>query len=158
MTTPYDRIPYPPRMHPQAPPDRLATMARLFGLDAPPLETCRVLELGCGEGGNLIPAAFSLPQASFRAIDLSPSAVATAAATARDLQLTNIDVQPMDIRDFPVDAGAFDYIIAHGVYSWLPPDVRERLLGICRDHLAANGVAYVSFNTYPGHRLREIAR
>ena len=158
MTTPYDRIPYPARMHPQAHPDRLATMGKLFGLSTPPLETCRVLELGCGEGGNLIPAAFSLLGARFLGIDLSSTAVAAAATTARELNLTNIDVRAMDLREFPGDAGTFDYVIAHGVYSWVPADVRERLLGICREHLAPNGIAYVSYNTYPGHRLREIAR
>jgi SAM-dependent methyltransferase len=145
-------------MHPQAHPDRLATMGRLFGLETPPLETCRVLELGCGEGGNLIPAAFSLPRATFLGIDLSGSAVAAAAKAARELNLTNVDVRAADIRDFPAGAGAFDYVVAHGVYSWVPADVRDRLLAICRDHLAPNGVAYISFNTYPGHRLREIAR
>src|SRR3954462_12762815 len=105
MTTPYDRIPYPARLHPQAHPDRLATMARLFGLDAPPLEPCRVLELGCGEGGTLIPAAFSLPRATFLGIDLSSAAIAAAAATARELNLTNVEVRAIDIRDFPADAG-----------------------------------------------------
>src|SRR4051794_15557623 len=158
MTTPYDRIPYPARMHPQAHPDRLATIGKLFGLDTPPRETWRVLELGRGEGGILIPAAFSRPGATFMGIGLSGTAIAAAATTARELNLTNVDVRAMDLRAFPGDVGIFDYIVAHGVYSWVPAEVRERLLGICHEHLAPNGVAYVSYNTYPGHRLREIAR
>jgi methyltransferase-like protein len=61
----------------------------------------------------------------------------------------------MDIgRDF----GQFDFIIAHGVYSWVPPAVRDKLLTICQDNLTANGVAYVSYNTYPGCHLRDMMR
>jgi methyltransferase-like protein len=158
MTTTYDEVAYPARFHPEAHPDRLATMGRLFGLEAPPLDGCRVLELGCGAGGNLIPAAYSLPTATFVGVELSEMAAGAAGAAARDLGLTGVSVRAMDLRDFPADAGTFDYVIAHGVYSWVPADVRERLLAICHDHLAENGVAYVSFNAYPGHRLREIAR
>ncbi|HEY7120301.1 MAG TPA: class I SAM-dependent methyltransferase [Tepidisphaeraceae bacterium] len=158
MSTAYDEVSYPAHMHPQAHPDRLAVMGRLFGMGTADIGRCRVLELGCGEGGNLIPAAFSLPTAQFLGIDLAEGAVARAAQAARDLGLDNVDVRAMDIRSFPADAGRFDYIVAHGVYSWVPAEVRDRMLAICRDHLADNGVAYVSYNAYPGARLREIAR
>ena len=158
MATAYDQVSYPAHVHPQAHPDRLATMGRLFGLPAADVERGRVLELGCGDGGNLIPTAYSLPGARFLGIDLAESAVARAAAAARELGLDNVEVRAMDIRDFPTDAGRFDCIVAHGVYSWVPADVRERIFAICRDHLTERGVAYISYNAYPGARLREIAR
>ena len=55
-------------------------------------------------------------------------------------------------------AEPFDYIIAHGVYSWVPDPVRDRILAICSESLSPNGVAYVSYNTYPGGHIRDMVR
>jgi hypothetical protein len=52
----------------------------------------------------------------------------------------------------------FDYVIAHGLYSWVAPPVRDRLLALCREALSEQGVAYVSYNALPGGRLREALR
>ena len=133
-------------------------MGRLFGLDTPPVERCRVLELGCGEGGNLIPAAFMLPQAHFLGVDLSEVAVNHARAAIRELGLTNVEARQLDICHLPADIGRFDYVIAHGLYSWVPPHVRGHILALCRRVLSPKGVAYVSYNAYPGCRMRQIAR
>src|SRR5262249_37832855 len=75
-----------------------------------------------------------------------------------DLGLHNLVLQQIDILDFPRDAGEFDYIIAHGIYSWVPEVVRDKVLGICKAHLAPHGVAFVSYNTYPGWRIRQMMR
>jgi methyltransferase-like protein/trans-aconitate methyltransferase len=154
----YDQINYPSKLHPQAQPDRLATMGRLFGVDTPAVQTCRILELGCGEGGNLIPSAFSLPGARFLGIDLSEVAVNRAQNAIRELGLPNVEARQLDICNLPTDIGSFDYIIAHGVFSWVPPHVRERILLLCRELLTPNGVVYISYNAYPGCRMREIVR
>jgi methyltransferase-like protein/protein-L-isoaspartate O-methyltransferase len=133
-------------------------MGKLFGLYTPAVEQCRVLELGCGEGGNLIPAAFSLPGAQFLGVDLSALAVNRAREGIRELGLTNVEARQLDVCNLPPDVGQFDYVIAHGLYSWVPPHVREHILALCRRVLSPNGVAYVSYNAYPGCRMREIAR
>src|SRR5262245_65782503 len=53
---------------------------------------------------------------------------------------------------------SFDYIIAHGVFSWVPHAVRLRMLELCRKLLTAHGVAYISYNCYPGYHLRNLER
>jgi SAM-dependent methyltransferase len=122
------------------------------------VERCRVLELGCGDGGNLVPMALGLPDASFVGIDAAPGAIARGAELIEALALPNITLHAGAIEDFDPEAGAFDYVIAHGVYSWVRPAARDRLLAICRRALADHGVAYVSYNALPGGRVREALR
>ena len=73
--TPYDEVRYPGRFYPQTSPERLATLGTLFGLNPAPVDHCRVLELGCGDGGNLLPLAELLPRSSFLGIDLARAAI-----------------------------------------------------------------------------------
>jgi SAM-dependent methyltransferase len=154
----YDAVPYPGYTYTQTHPDRLATIATLFGMTPAPVASCRVLELGCGDGGNLIPMAFSLPGSEFVGVDLAPSTIKVGADKAARLGLTNISLRPLDILDFDLSFGEFDYIIAHGVYSWVPHEVREKVLAICRTHLAPQGVAYISYNAFPGGHIRQMMR
>jgi len=156
--SPYDQLPYPGLSYTPTHPDRLAVIARLMGLNPAPAERCRVLELGCAVGGNLAPMAYSLPHSRFLGIDNSARQVAEAQQTAAALGLENIAFQHLDILDVTPDLGEFDYIIAHGIYSWVPVAVRNKILDIFRENLAPNGVAYVSYNTYPGWHMVQIVR
>lgn len=156
--TPYDAIPYPTSPFRQTRPDRLGAIAKLFGLDAPPAESCRVLELGCSMGGNLIAMAQDFPASRFVGIDASSRQVADGWKTIDLLGLKNIQLRHLDIVDVGEDIGEFDYIVSHGVFTWVPPRVQDRMLEICQRHLAANGVAYISYNTYPGWHIRGIVR
>ena len=156
--TTYDELPYINKAFPQTHPDRLATLARLFGLEPPDLGTCRVLELGCASGDNLIPMALELPNARFVGIDLSARQIDEGQRQVRALGLANIELRRFNIADVDASWGKFDYIVSHGIYSWVPAPVRQKLLAICRDNLAANGVAYVSYNTLPGWRMRGMIR
>jgi methyltransferase-like protein/2-polyprenyl-3-methyl-5-hydroxy-6-metoxy-1,4-benzoquinol methylase len=156
--TSYDEIPYKGYSFPQTHPDRLATVARLLGVGAALAESCRVLELGCTDGGNLIPMAASLPHSSFVGIDLSGRQIAAAQKTIQALALENIEVRHLDIADVGEDFGTFDYIICHGVYSWVPAPIQDQILQICARCLSPHGVAYVSYNTYPGWHLRGMIR
>jgi methyltransferase-like protein/2-polyprenyl-3-methyl-5-hydroxy-6-metoxy-1,4-benzoquinol methylase len=148
--TSYDEVPYESRAFHESHPDRLATLAILHGLKPPDIATARVLEIGCAAGGNLIPMALAWPKARFVGIDLSPRQVADGQAIVKDLGLTNIELREQDLATFGPKAGKFDYIIAHGVYSWVPEAARDRCLAICSANLAQNGIAFVSYNTYPG--------
>lgn len=156
----YEKVPYTSLSFHESHPDRLATLARLFGLQPAPVENCRVLELGCASGGNLIPMAYSLPGSHFTGIDYSARQIAAGQAEIAALGLKNIELQPRNLLDIGPQDGLFDYILAHGVYSWVPPQVQDRLLAVCRQNLAPYGVAYVSYNTFPGWRqlgmLREM--
>jgi SAM-dependent methyltransferase len=117
-----------------------------------------VLELGCGDGGNTLSLAQALPAASFVAIDLAASAIARGAQLARDAGLENVELICADLEHLPEGLGSFDYVLAHGVYSWIPPRARGALLDCCRQRLNAHGIAYVSYNAYPGSYLRDMTR
>lgn len=154
----YNEIPYKSHAFPQTHPDRLWVLARLFGMTPAALAGCRVLELGCSNGANLIPMAATMPDATFLGIDLSPVQVQEGAARVAELGLTNIELRVADILDVVEALPEFDYIIAHGLFSWVPPPVQEAILRICSTRLARNGVAYISYNTFPGWRMRGTIR
>jgi SAM-dependent methyltransferase len=135
-------------------PDQLATIATLMGLDVAPVATCRVLEMACGDGMNLVPIAATLPDATFVGFDFAARPIARAQRMASDLGLANIRLTQLDLREVPADLGSFDYIIAHGLYSWIPTEVRAHVMPLIARHLAPNGVAFVSFNTLPGCHMR----
>jgi SAM-dependent methyltransferase len=153
----YDTVAYPSRPFWTTHPYSLGAMAKLFGMLPAPVERCRVLEIGCGEGGNLLPMAAALPQSTFLGFDLAGEAVAKGSARVRALSLRNIELKQMDILEAR-DLGQFDYLIAHGIYTWVPPAVQQRLLEICAETLAPQGVAYISYNVYPGGYVRESVR
>lgn len=139
-------------------PDHLHTLAALFGMTPAPIERCRVLELGCGLGGNIMPLAALFPTSEFVGVDRSHAQIAVGRADAAGLGLKNIHLHAMDILDITPAWGHFDYIICHGVFSWVPPEVQDRILGICRVHLAPQGIAYISYNTWPGWHVRGMIR
>lgn len=154
----YDEVPYVglPFLHSH--PDNLSTIATLFGMQPPAVEVARVLELGCGTGGNLIPMALTLPGARFVGIDLSPRQIDMAQNVVQSLGLTNIEFQARDLMEIGAELGNFDYVIAHGIYSWVPAPVQERILQLCKELLSPHGVAYISYNTYPGWHARGMVR
>lgn len=154
----YSDLPYPGQCVPEMHPNRLAVIATLFGLQPAHPNRCRVLELGCGSGGSLIPFAHTLPASAFLGIDITPSAIAAAQSSAKKLGMSNVEFRCADILQLPGDIGIFDYIVAHGVYSWVPAEVREKMLHLCRAHLAPHGVAYISYNARPGSDLRRMLR
>lgn len=157
-TTSYDELLYTDNSFAETHPSHLAAVATLFGMETPSLKGSRVLELGCGMGGNLIPMAISLPEAEYLGIDLSSKQIAQGNKVVTDLGLANIELRHESILDFGRDNGTFDFILCHGVYSWVPDAVREKILEILAQQLSPNGVAYVSYNTYPGWHMRGMVR
>jgi len=153
----YDEILYPGRPYPQTHPDRLAAIATLTGMTPAPVGRCRVLEVACGDASNLIPMAYGLPESEFVGFDLAAHPIEHGKRFARTLGLKNVTLTTLDLADFPPAAGRFDYIIAHGLYSWIPAAARDRLFELVTRHLAPHGVAYVSYNAYPGCYVRRIA-
>lgn len=153
--TSYDQIPYTsfPIFHSH--PRNLAAVASLFGLQVAPVHRARVLEIGCSTGGNLIPLACQYPNSTFVGIDASSRQIAMAQREVEALELENVLFHTCDILDYSNTQGPFDYIICHGVYSWVAPKVQDRILSLCRENLAPTGVCYISYNTYPGWFLRQ---
>jgi SAM-dependent methyltransferase len=154
----YDALPYTSLPFAQSHPDRLATLAHLFGMTPAPLQRCRVLELGCASGGNLLPMAEALPHAHFTGIDISTVQIDAGRADIAALGLSNVELRCGDLLDFDPGGVRYDYIIAHGVLSWIPEPARQRLFALCGERLAPDGVAYISYNTLPGWRTRGAIR
>ncbi|MBT3221698.1 MAG: methyltransferase domain-containing protein, partial [Proteobacteria bacterium] len=154
----YDAVPYASDAFRQTHPDTLATMATLFGLRPAPTENCRVLELGCAAGGNIIPMAYAQRDCQFLGVDLSAGQIDEGKQTIRKLGLKNIELRQADIRQLDGQVGKFDYIITHGVYSWVPDDARTAIIRLYRHHLAPMGIGYISFNANPGWRMYGMIR
>jgi methyltransferase-like protein/SAM-dependent methyltransferase len=157
-STSYDEVPYESHPYPQTHPTRLAAVATLFGLRPPPVETARVLELGCAAGGNLVPMAEAFPNATFLGVDLSARQIGDGQRFVERLNLSNLTLRHADILDLGPDLGTFDYVICHGVFSWVPTPVQEKIFDLCAKHLAPNGIGYISYNTYPGWHMRGMIR
>ncbi len=154
----YDEVPYESHAFHETHPDHLAVIATLHGLEPPPVATSRVLELGCAGGGNLLPMALEMPEARFVGIDVSARQIDEANAGLQALGVGNVEFRASDLAEIGEDVGTFDYVIAHGVYSWVSEPVRERLLALIRATLAPTGVAFVSYNTRPGWNILGILR
>jgi methyltransferase-like protein/2-polyprenyl-3-methyl-5-hydroxy-6-metoxy-1,4-benzoquinol methylase len=154
----YNVVPYESNPFPQSEPARLAGLARLFGLDPPAVSGARVLELGCASGGNIIPLAARFPEARFVGVDLSARHVAEGRKRIADLKLINVEVRQGDLTETSFGDERFDYIICHGVYSWIPPAAQDAVLRIAAESLSPSGVAYVSYNVFPGWQMRNVVR
>ena len=154
----YDAIPYQSTPLPDTHPGHLACLARLYGVDAVPPTQCTVLEFGCANGGNLIPMAARLPGSRFVGIELSAEQAREGASRVAELGLANCEIRQADLLDLQDEGTRFDYIITHGVYSWSPPEVRRRIMELSSRLLGPRGVAYISYNSLPGWRMRGTLR
>lgn len=153
----YSELGYKSMPFPYTTPATLEAYAALVGISAPNPKTARVLELGATYGGNIISQALFNPEATFVGIELSQEQVEKGNEVIANAGLTNVSLIQSDIASIGSEIGTFDYIIAHGVYSWVDDGVKEALLRLINEHLAEDGIAYVSYNTYPGwHTMEEV--
>ena len=148
--TSYDEVPYESYPYGQTTPQNLRTIGLLFGMNPPKIANARILELGCAAGGNIIPIAVQYPKAEVVGIDLSKVQIDLGKVHIRDLRLDNIKLHQCSIMDIDKSFGKFDYIVAHGVLSWVPGEVQDKIFDICSESLSENGIAYISYNTLPG--------
>ncbi len=149
----YETHVYPAMSHPLSDPAVSAVAARLGGLKSPHPAQARVLEIGCCSGHNLIPLAMRWPKSVFVGIDLAETSIAEASARAAAAGVSNVKFQAVDLRTYQPDA-PFDFIIAHGFFSWVPDEVKAALLGFCQKNLSQSGIATVSFNLECGWAAR----
>ena len=153
----YSELGYKSMPFPYTTPATLEAYAALVGISAPNPKTARVLELGATYGGNIISQALFNPDATFVGIELSQEQVEKGNEVIANAGLTNVSLVQSDIASIGSEIGTFDYIIAHGVYSWVDDGVKDALLRLIDEHLAEDGIAYVSYNTYPGwHTMEEV--
>ena len=153
----YKELGYKSYPFPFTTPAYLEAYGALVGLNTPPAKTARVLELGATYGGNIISQAVFNSEATFVGIELSQDQVEKGNQIISDAKLDNVSLIQGNILNFEESMGTFDYIIAHGFYSWISDEMKDKLLNIISSHLADNGIAYVSYNTYPGwHTMEEV--
>ncbi|MEZ4394723.1 MAG: class I SAM-dependent methyltransferase [Polyangiales bacterium] len=150
MSNTYDELPYADYCFERSHPERLAAIAVLCGRRPPYFARCRVLELGCARGANLLPMALDLPGSELVGVDLSAAQIDEATRRAEALGITHARFLARSITDLDASLGDFDFIVCHGVYSWVPAEVRAAVLRVCRERLRPGGVAYVSYNALPG--------
>lgn len=149
----YDETPYQSYPYAQSSPEKLATLGTLFGMNPPKIETARVLELGCAEGGNIIPHAVHNPKGEYVGIDLSKVQIDAGKKHIKEMGLKNIELKHCSITDIDDSFGKFDYIICHGVFSWVPDFVQDKIIEVSKKNLNKNGVVYISYNTLPGWNM-----
>ena len=154
--TAYDLVDYPPLIHVAMHPSKLGAIGRLLGVDAASPRACRMLEVGCGDGLQLLALAQAYPDSHFIGVDLSAKAIARGESMRAALGLHNLQLVAADLAGWDPGAARYDYIVAHGFFSWVPPFVREHLLALCNRALAADGIAYISYNALPGCHLRRM--
>lgn len=154
----YDALPYVSMPITYSQPALLAAQAVLRGLEAPDASTARVLEIGAASGGNIIPLAARFPNAHFLGVDLAETHIEIGQRRIADLGLTNVTLEQGDITEANFGANRFDYIICHGVFSWVPAEARHAILRVCSESLSETGIAAISFNVYPGWHARNVIR
>jgi len=149
----YDIVQYDSFPYKQTHPNHLFTIGSLFGLRPKPFKQARILELGCASGGNIIPMACSAPGAKFVGIDLSQKQIAMGQTVVKALNLKNITLEKRSIMDVSATDGLFDYILCHGVFSWVDKKTQDKILSICKQNLSKQGVAFISYNALPGWNM-----
>jgi SAM-dependent methyltransferase len=92
-------------------------------------------------------------QGRFVGVDLSGRSLAEARAAVGELGVANVELFEADVVQWEYAGPPFDYVIAHGLFSWIPAAAQQRLFAICQRHLSPHGIAYISFNTLPGWSL-----
>jgi methyltransferase-like protein len=154
----YEDLPYPHAAWREMSIRRAEAVATCYGLEVPASPRARVLEIGCASGGHLLPQAHAFPKAEFIGIDLSTAQISAGREWIQTLGLQNIDLRVADLSDIDQSWGEFDYIISHGVHSWISPELQQQLLSVCGTNLSQNGVAALSYNVLPYWHVREIVR
>ena len=154
----YDEVPYMSKTFYATQPNKLKSSLKLLDFETPEVETARVLEIGCSFGGNIIPFALANPKSKVIGLDLSKVQVDEGNKLIDSLGVDNIKLYHKDILDYKGEFGEFDYIICHGVYSWVPEEVQNAILDVIKKSLSKNGAAVISYNVYPGWKNMEIAK
>lgn len=154
----YDEVPYTSYPFAQTNPELLQGIARLFGLNTPDPRKARILEIGCASGNNIISIASAYPQSTCVGLDYAARQIEGGQRVVKEMGLKNVELKHLSVMDVTKDLGEFDYILCHGVLSWVPPEVQDKILEVCRANLSRDGVAYISYNTLPGWNAVRSAR
>lgn len=154
----YDDFPYESFPFSYTRPEHLRTIGLVFGMQPPMVENARILDIGCADGGNMIDFAESYPESYSLGIDLSKVQINNGLEVLKNLDIKNIDLKHLSVLDIDESFGKFDYIICHGVISWVSDEVREKIFTVSSKLLSPNGIAFISYNTLPGWNMQKTIR
>ncbi len=155
---PYDEVPYVSYTLHETSPAFVRSCAWIFGVDTVAPDKARILELGCAGGNNIIAIAATYPNSECIGIDLSPVQIEEGQKIIDEVGIKNLKLQCRSITNISEADGKFDYIIVHGVFSWVTKDLQKKIMEICKNNLSENGIAYISYNTLPGWSTSNAAR
>lgn len=162
----YDSVPYTSNPFSISSIFRLEAIAKMSGFEPASHEKCRVLELGCSFGGNLMMSALRCPDSEFIGVDLSSEQIERGAKIVEQMGIKNLKLIQGDICQIAKGGGSsqitsgtkFDYIIVHGIYSWVPDFVKDAIFKVGEKYLTPHGLIYISYNTYPGWKGKDVLR
>lgn len=160
----HSSTPYPSAFYRELTPSWLDFAALLQG-HLPPRdsegEPFTFLDLGCGTGFSLVMLAALYPEGRFFGVDFHPDHVAHALDLVRRVGLKNVAIIEADFLDLagpeaslPWTEGGCDYVVAHGIATWVTEPVQSALLAVAAASLRPGGLFYCSYNTYPGWLAR----
>ena len=154
----YDDFPYDSYPFPQTRPEAIYATGKLFSFDAQLPAKARVLSIGCSYGMELIPFALNNPDSSCLGIDISKKEIEHGQKIIKDLEINNVELKAISVSDIDESYDKFDYIICHGVISWVPDYVKNKIFEVCKNNLAENGIAFISYNVFPGWNMANNAK
>jgi SAM-dependent methyltransferase len=144
---------YPSNFHQEIQPFWLDAVLALRGIVPPRSngEQFTYVDLGCGDGLGLILTAALHPQGHFIGVDIMPDHVARGQAMIDQIGLTNISLRCSSFSEQMAMAdGRADYVVAHGVLTWVSPENQTALMDLTAKWLRPGGVFTLSYNALPG--------
>jgi SAM-dependent methyltransferase len=145
-------IPYLRDFKPQLSPAWLDHVALVAGIEPPQRKAgFSWCDLGCGQGVTANILAATHPGGAFHAIDAMPVHIEHARRLAAEAMVPNVRFHCVDFAvAADLDLPLFDYIVAHGVYSWVDNANQGALRRFFDRRLKPGGLVYVSYNAMPG--------
>jgi len=157
FATPGSGIPKSTSVRSYFSPAHMRASAWLYGVQGAETSQARILDLGCSDASHLLPYALAFPQAQITGIDLSPEKIEEGRQQSALAGIINIHLYCTDLATLINGLeGEFDYIIIHGIFSYVDNETREALLSFCREHLAKNGIIAIEWLTQPGTGLDHV--
>jgi SAM-dependent methyltransferase len=144
-------VPYTRGFHRELAPAWLDFVATISGVASPVQDDgWSWCDLGCGQGVTTVILAATHPRGRFVGIDLMPEHIAHARRFAAETGIANVEFRCADFADASLKFPAFDYIVSHGVYSWVDAAAQAALRQFIDRHLASRGLVYLGYNAMPG--------
>ena len=148
-------VAYTTGAYPEAAPSWLVACSAVLGYRSSDLSgPFRYADLGCGNGMSVLVTAATYPRAEVWGFDFNPTHIENARVMAAQAGLSNahfveISFEALAGRDPRTDA-TFDFVVSHGVLSWISLENRRHLAAIIGRLLRPGGLSYISYNTSTG--------